>query len=143
MSKRYKVLVGVLVLFLLAFLGCAGIQNAVTPAYIPEDNIEYSGAEVPRWPGIYTNINDAEYVLKRMEYVRSLSDLEYAFLTDDLQTHLKNAKELRDNVFDPSSPLGMMIPALSGLVLGWIGLSRPEDKKKVAELERKTNGTNS
>ena len=143
MNRLQKLFVGFLCLFMVAFISCAGIQNAVTPTYIPVENIEYSGAEVPRFPGFYTNINDAEYVLNRMEYVRSLSDLEYAFLTNDLQTHLKNAKELRDNIFDPSSPLGMMIPALSALTIGWIGLSKPEDKKKVAELERKINGTNS
>lgn len=135
MSKIEKLVVGFCLLFLVAFIGCAGVQNAITPTYIPEETIIYSGAEVPRWPSLYTNINDAEYVLKRIEYVRSLNDIEYAFIKDDLQTHLTNAKQLRDTVFDSSGPIGMLLPALSGLGLGSLLISKPGDKKEIEKLK--------
>lgn len=135
MNKKQKLLLGMLLLLFAGFLSCTAFQDAVTPNYIPPECITFSGAEVPRWPGLYTSINDAEYVLKRMNYIREMSALEYAFLTDDLGAHLQRAREFRDTAFDPNGALGMLIPTLSAFGLGSLLVSKPSDKKQIEKLQ--------
>jgi len=140
MNKKQKLLLGMLVLLLVGFLGCAAFQNAVTPTYVPPGCIEYSGADVPRWPGLYTTINDGKYVLARMNYIRQLDDAEFQFLTNDLTTNLARAEELRDAAFDPNGALGLLIPTLSAFGLGSLLVSKPGDRKEIEKLKNGTKG---
>ena len=140
MNKKQKLLLGTLVLLLVGFLGCAAFQDAVTPNYIPSECIEYSGANVPRWPGLYTTINDAKYVLARMNYLRELNDVEFRFITNDLTTNISRAEELRDAAFDPNGALGLLIPTISAFGLGSLLVSKPGDRKEIEKLKNgKTN----
>ena len=144
MSKLEKVLVGLCILLSLAFVTTGCFQDILVPAYIDPVAIEYSKEVVPSF--IYTNLWDAERValgLDQQHFLiqRSLArmmeddDTKYDFLSNAHSYNIASAKELRDNIFSPTSPLGALIPGLSGLGLGWIALSKPSDKKKIVELQ--------
>lgn len=135
MNKKQKLLLSMLVLALVGFLGCAAFQDSVTPSYVSPECIEYSGADVPRWPGLYTTINDAKYVLARMTYLRELSDAEFRFLTNDLTTNISRAEELRDAAFDSNGALGLLIPTASAFGLGSLLVSKPGDRKEIEKLK--------
>lgn len=94
MSKRQKLVVGFLALVVVTFLGCTAFQDAITPCYISPDCVEFADANVPVFLP-WTTVADAEYVQKKMDYIRSLSELEYSFLQGNMTTHLANARELQ------------------------------------------------
>lgn len=135
MKIRQKLFAGLLGVFIVAMLGCAGLQDAITPAYIPEDAIKFAEADVPTLLP-YTTITDAKYVQARLDYVRSMGELEYNFLRDNLAGHLAQAEQLRQTVFDPSGPIALLFPALAGL-----GIGRYLKSPREAELEKNVKGT--
>jgi len=153
MSKRLqKILVTVSVLILVAFFGCAAFQEAVTPAYIEPDAIKYADVNVPTFTP-WTSLWDAKYKVDRwmdlrhkevqLDLVRKIEDddLRYTFLKDVEATHIRSAEELRQNLFSPEGPLGLLIPTILGGTLGALLIPRPGDRKRIAELE-KVNGKN-
>ena len=145
MNKKQKLCIGFCVLLLTAFITTGCFQDVLTPAWIDASAIAYAQEKVPSilpW----TTLWDAERVAVGLEQQHFLNQRELARLQEDDTTtydflsashsyNIASAKELRDNVFSPTSPIGALIPALGGLGLGYIGLSRPADKKKLKELE--------
>lgn len=129
--------VGLLLTFMLS---CAALQNVITPCYIDKEAGVYSGEEMTEFLP-YTTLSDAERINREMGFVHELNQTQLVRLQEDdvrLKNHLsknltiymKDAAEFRDNVFSPTSPVGMLAPAGLGLVLGWLGITKPGDLKR-------------
>jgi len=134
MTKIQKIAVTFLVMLTVALFGCAAFETAVTPCYIDEAAIEYSNAEVPLLLP-YTTLADALYVDARMDYIYDMGKLEYDYLKTTLGYRITAADQLRQTVFDPSGPIGLLLPALSGFGLGSLLISKPSDKKEIEKLK--------
>lgn len=139
MRKLRMLFLGFLVLLVVGFAGCVAFQSSITPTYIPEECIEYADVNVPMLMP-YTTLIDAKYVQESMNLRKKVGDLRYAWMKGSLSMHIYNAEQFKDVVFDPQGPVGLLLPMLSGLGFGWLGLSKPDDKKKVQDLEKKLNG---
>ena len=151
MSKKQKLLVGVLVLFVAALVSTSCIQDAVTPCYIDPDIGEYTGDNMTSWLP-WTSIWDADRLAAKMKFLHdaNLTELEraaeddtkyYGFLNDALILDRADAVIIKNTVFSPEGGLGSLLLAGSGFGLGSLLISKPEDKKRIVELENggKTN----
>lgn len=151
MNKKQKLLVGCLVLFVVAMLGCSALQNAVIPMYIDPEIGVYTGEEMTSWMP-WTTIWDADRLSAKMKFLHeaNLIELEraaeddirhYGFLNDALILDRADATVIKSAIFSPEGPIGMALPLLLGGSLGGLLFSKPGDKKRIKELEdaRKTN----
>lgn len=145
MTKLQKMLVALSVLLLVALIGCSGFQDGIVPCWIEQRVGDYTGE--PMTSALpYTTIADAKRQMDFMQYVHDTKQLGFLRLSENdvrfvrqmnkIQTgHLDRAQELRDNVFFPTGPGGLLLAMLPALAIGKYGLSNPSDKKKIAELE--------
>lgn len=150
-----KLIVPFLALVLVAIFGCAAMQDIIIPAYISPAAIEYndandtSGAKsfVP-----WTTLWDAKRLAKQMQRKSELNQRDlgrllvddaslYTFLAGDMLLNIRNAEELKSNVFSPTSPIGMLLAAGPAFAMGIYGFSKPKDKKVIRELEKTVNPT--
>ena len=148
MSSKIQVFVVSLIVFGLAvFLGCASIQDAITPCYISPTSLKYARAE-PTTFLPFTTLWDAKRVNAKMDYIhlsnQTVDELQYKFLKGLGIVHMAAAQEFQSTIFSPTGPIGLLFPALAGGSLGTFLLSKPSDKKKIAELEKEVvkNGGN-
>jgi len=145
MPKLQKIMVGFTIIFLVAFLSCAGFQDAVTPCHIDAEVAEYSEGDMATYLP-FTTLRDAKELKRRMDFMHLSNQEEinrlseddfmiYHFLDDSLSVGMSDAEQLRDNLFDPAGPGGLLITTLLGGTLGATLIKRPGDKSK-KELEQ-------
>ena len=140
-QKTIKMLaVTMLGMIMIAFLGCSGVIDAVLPCFIEEDAGIY--AEAPLTSILpWTTIKDAERIMEKMRYVHETTQISLDRLKfdderhqDRLQKiqarHVEQAKEIRDNLFDPSAPGGLLLATITGGAFGALAIRRPGDEKK-------------
>ena len=122
-KKIPLVLVGLL---LVALMGCSALLDAITPSYIPPKTIEYSKTE-PKTFMPFTTLWDSQRVELHVSWEWKKKQLEYGFIKEVLDIHQMASAELQTKV---------MMPAITGLMgmscfsIGWLGVSKPGDKKK-------------
>jgi len=117
-----KIFLTVSLLLLIAFLCSSCIQDILVPAYLDPDVMAINGGYKQANP-FYTSLFDAGRLRRQI-----INKFKYSI--DALDLSISSSTELRDNIFNPSSPIGMLLPMGTGLIAGWLGLSRPSDKKK-------------
>jgi len=139
-------LVVLFVSLLLAFVGCSGFQDILTPCHISKDVLEYSGQEATSymfftsvWDAkrirAYVNFNHIQYQ-NACERLKQDDSLTHAFLLDSVDTNIADSVQLQKTIFNPTGPIGALLLAGSGLGIGAIAIKRPGDKskKQTAEL---------
>lgn len=151
MSKKQKLLVGCLILFVVAIVSTSCLQNVITPAYIDPVVIEYSGEE-PKIFAPWTTIWDLERIERSVDYNHltqqkmfarlAENDVDkYHFLKDSMSISMVSAQELKSAVFSPEGGLLSLLIAGSGIGIGGLLIPRGKDTKKIKELETKLNGS--
>jgi hypothetical protein len=147
MSKLIKiVIVTMSATILVAFLGCSIAMDAITPCPIQPDAAEY--ADEPLMDFLpFSTLHDAKRIRAKMNYVHETNQKmfarlaeddvdEYGFLNDIHTSNIEGALAFQETVFSTNGlGLGAIIPGLGGLGLGWLGISKPDDKRKIAKLE--------
>lgn len=148
MSKKLQtMIVTISILVLAALFGGACIQDVITPCNIPRVSFEYADVNATSFLP-WTTLFDAKRVDRMIEFKhvwnQTTDTLRYK-LSKSLSTfHIGIAEELKATLFSPTGPIGLMFPMLGGTAIGTFLLSKPKDKKKIAELEKKVkNGNNS
>jgi len=144
MSTKLQNLIAFVCLFgLVVFLGCSAFQDVLTPSYIPPQAIKYAdenGPSILPW----TTLFDSRRIKMKMAFVHSLNQItdrmEYEYLNGLTQFHIAGAEQLQAKLFSPTGPLGLFLPTVLGGTAGTLLLSKPSDKKKIAELEKEANG---
>ena len=95
----------------------------------------------------YTTLWDMEQINAAMDFKHTQKQIElaresendnlcYSFLKDRGVVHLQDAREFQKAVFSPEGAIGLLVPALSGGLLGALLIKRPGDK---SPKEQKTN----
>jgi len=146
-----KILIALVSALLIVFFGCSAMMDGVTPCYINEDIKDYTEEPLTSFLP-YTTLWDAnrldrvmdfKYLINQKAYERLAEDegYTYNFLKNDLLISKAGAQELQDTLFDPAGPIGLLLPLIGGGTLGALLLSKPGDKKKIAELEKNGNST--
>lgn len=111
----------------LVFIGCATVQDAITPCYIPPELVKVYGDNL--WsPVPYTTLWDAERIARKTY-----------FLLEGLNISTAGAREFQRNVFNPAGPLGLLMIGGPALALGTYGISKPKDKREIDELKAHTS----
>ena len=129
-KKLPMVLAGVL---LMALLGCSAMLDAITPCYIPPMTVEYAKAEPTSFIP-FTTLWDSQRIDRLVNWEFQKEQIKYGFIKELSQIHQFAAEELQAKV---------MMPAITGIVgsgalaFGWLGMSKPKDKKKIIEAEAK------
>ena len=118
-----KIILSLSVLLLIAFVSAGCIQDVITPAYLDPDVIAINGGYEPANP-FFTSLFDAGRLRRQV-----VNKFKYSI--DSLDLSINSSIELREAIFSSSSPIGMLFPTLTGLGIGWLGLSKPSDKKKI------------
>lgn len=131
---------------LVVMFGCSAFQDGITPAYIEQDAAKYAGLiDITEFLP-YTTLWDAKKLDRLMDHVhqtnqmdlaRMLEDdnVKYGFLKDATVSHIQSAVAFQDTFFNPTGPIGMLVPALTAGTLGAFLISKPSDKKKIEELK--------
>ena len=138
-----KMLIALCVFGLTIILGCSSFQDAVTPCYISEESIEYADTE----PTIFlpfTTLFDARRIGAKMDFIyyrdQLVDKMQYEYLKGVNSFHIGVAEEFQERIFAPEGSIGLLLTTLMGGTLGTVLLSKPEDKKKIKDLEGKVNG---
>lgn len=132
--KFQKLITGLCIIGLTIILGCATIRDAVTPAYIPEEVRKVVDVNLPliSWMP-FTSLFDAKYVKTKLYY-------QYLLYNNLMTTSILASEAFQQKIFSPSGPIGLLLPTLMGGTLGAMLLSKPQDKEKIHDLEKKVNG---
>ncbi len=145
MSKKQKLLVGVLVLFVVTLIGTSCIQDAVTPQYIDPEVGVYAGEDMTSWMP-WTTIWDGDRLAAKMRFLHDSNLIEldrakendiryYGFLNDALVLDRQDAVAIKSAVFDPAGPLGVLLTGLPLFGLGALLIRKPGDTKVIEELK--------
>jgi len=127
--------------FFVILLGCSAVMDVVTPAYINPKVAEYAEESLTVFTP-YTSLWDAKRIDDKLDYMHlvkqaSLKKLAeddnraYAFYNDSIDISIAGGEEFKGNVFSPTGPIGILLAGIPGFTLGWLGLSKPSDKKKL------------
>ena len=140
--KFQKLLTWLSILGLTIVLGCSSFQDVLTPCYIPPGSIDYADTNATTLLP-YTTVFDARRVGFKMDFIHAVNQttdkMRYNYLKGMNSFHITAAEELQAKIFSPEGPIGLLFPTLMGGTLGALLISKPNDKKKIIELE-KTNG---
>lgn len=128
-------------LFFVILLGCSAIMDAVTPAYINPQVAKYADEPLTIFTP-YTSLWDAKRINNKLDYMHLVKqasikkmaeddDRAYAFYNDSIDISIAGGEEFKGNVFSPTGPLGVLLAGIPGFTLGWLGLSKPSDKRKL------------
>ena len=145
-SKLSLLLVPFFVLVLIAIFGCAAMQELVVPMHVDEEAKDYAEDDATSylpWPTLWDGKRLAVKMKRKNEMnQRDLGRLMvddasfYAFIANQQLLNIRNAEELKETMFSPSGPMGLLLPALAGMGLGAFAISKPADKKKIVGLEK-------
>lgn len=145
--KKWLKYIGVALLVIgeLALIGCAMAPDLVIPCWIEPEAAEYADVNIP---GLlpYTTLHDARQVARGMNFkhltsqtaiLRDLDDenLRYNYLNNAHSLYMRQSEQLKENVFSPTGPIGIL---LSGGILGTMGIvlvDRPGTRQKLAEAK--------
>ena len=144
MNKKEKLLVGVLILLLVTLVSTSCIQDAIIPMYIDPEVGVYAGEDMTSWMP-WTTIWDGDRLAAKMKFLHDSNLIEldrakendirhYGFLNDALILDRENAVVLKNTVFSPEGPLGMLLLGLPTFGLGALLIRKPGDKKVIEEL---------
>ncbi len=127
MTKIQRLILAIAIVGLAIFLGCASVQDLMTPAYIPPQSVEYTGAE-PTTLLPFTTLFDLRRIDRKMDFVYLGKKLEYDFLKGVNAVHIMASEELQTAIFSPEGPIGLAFPMLFGGTLGALLIKRPKDR---------------
>lgn len=151
--KKWIARIGVFVstVILIVFLGCAIIQDAITPTITTKEAAVYADPN-----GTVKNVNwlwwlpyDTLYFAKeidgKMDYVhdtiqirlhRELADDDryYGFLKGGHTYNIEVGEQTKQTIFSPTG-LGALIPAGCGTLLGGMFIPRRGEKKKIKKAK--------
>ena len=140
MKKLGKsVVVLVCVVGLVVMFGCAAFQDLATPCHIDEQAIKYADVEPTSYLP-WTTLWDAQRLRKDIIFKHDQLQVVYqrlqeddamlvGYVLDTLDVSIVSAGEFKENVFNPSGPIGLLIPTLFGGTIGAMFFNTP--KKKV------------
>jgi hypothetical protein len=153
MGKKLQLTIALLAAMLLAgFLGCSAFMDAFTPCYIDPNQISYADANATTFLP-FTTLWDARRIGLKTDYMHLVKQvnierlgvtdtMHYTFLKNVQAIHIAGAEQFQQVVFSPSGPLGLLIPTILGTTVGAFLISKPSDKKKIAELQVANGQTN-
>ena len=121
--KWEKLIVSVMVLLLVAVLAAGCVQDLLTPGYIDPDVIAVNGG-YERVNPFYTSLFDAQRLRRQV-----INKFKYS--VDALDYSINNSLELKDTIFNPTNGIGFLLAGAPAFALGWLGISKPSDKKKL------------
>jgi len=127
------------VLGLVIFFGCSAFQDIVIPTHIDENAISYSGQEATSYVP-WTTLFDAKRIESYVNFnhlntqavyqnLLEQDNRDYSFYIDSVATSIANANDFKHKVFDPSGPIGAMIPLLFGGTIGAMFINTPKKGK--------------
>lgn len=121
--KLEKLIVGIVVLLFVAVIAAGCVQDLLTPGYIDPDIVAINGGYKKVNP-FYTSLFDVQRLKRQM-----LNKFKYSI--DTLDYSINNSLELKDTLFNPTNGIGFLLAGAPAFVLGWLGISKPSDKKKI------------
>jgi len=136
-----KIIVVVMGLVLLGFISAGCIQEGLVPCHIDEGIGEYNDDDMHVYTP-WTSIWDAKKQKRLMAYNHQLKqegfkrlaeddNYLYSYLDTDLAINIASAVELKEQFFSPESPIALLLMGAPAFMLGWLGMSKPSDKKKL------------
>lgn len=135
-----KLMVFVALVLVLAMLGCAAFMDIATPCYIEEDMIAYSEEEPTSFVP-WTTLWDAERIEAKFDFMHLMNQIEWQrqieddamfadFIKNAQTKHTASARELQTTLFTPEGTIGLLGISSLSMMVGWLGLRRPGDKKE-------------
>lgn len=140
-----KIFLVLALVVMVAFISAGCIQDGLIPCHIDPDIGTYTEGDMTVYTP-YTSIWDAKRLQRLMSYKHLLNQEElkrlmeddgylYNFLDNDLYINMQSAEAIRDNLFSPDSPLALLLAGCPAFLLGYLGLSKPSDKRQIEALK--------
>jgi hypothetical protein len=139
MNKKQKLLTVLMAMGLAIMFGCSAIQDIITPTYVSPDAATWADT-TPKLFMPYTTLFDAKRVGMAIDYKIIVEKFKGGYYKGMTNLSILAGEEIKATVFSPDGPIGLLLPTLFGGTLGAMLISKPDDKKKIRELEVK-NGS--
>lgn len=147
-----KILILIFICSLLILIGCAAMQDAITPCTIENKTVNYAMQVDPNlrptsWMP-WTTLRDAERIEGLVDYAHIGNQIFYErmkeddsrlfdYITERQSIHKQAAVEFRKEVFTPEGAVGAVMLSGLSILLGKYGFARPSD---IREIEKLKNG---
>lgn len=145
-----KLVIPFLVLVLVAMFGAGCFQELLIPTYTEPQAIKYGGEETTGGKSFlpWTTLWDARRIARQMKYqhglvvkglVRQIEDDAdaYNYIRKQHVLNIQAAEDFKDTIFSPTGPIGLLVPTLAAFGIGAMGVTRPKDKRKLKDKDRK------
>lgn len=136
MNRRQKLLTVLMIAGLAIMFGCSAIQDVITPTYVNEKAAAWADT-TPKLLMPYTTLFDAKRVGAAIDYKITIEKFKGGYYKGMTNLSILAGEEIKATVFSPDGPIGLLLPTLFGGTLGAMLISKPDDKKKIKELEIK------
>ena len=152
-----KLIVPFLALVLIAMFSAGCFQDLLIPTYIGPEAKKYDPAgdandmsdmssitSIFPWPTLW----DAKQLAKRMQRKNVVEQRDigrllvdkashYAYVAKGHYSNIEDAEKFKRKAFSPSGPIGLLVPTLAAFGIGVMGVSKPRDKRKLVDREKK------
>lgn len=139
MNKKQKLLTFIVAAILLLSIGSSCVQDVIIPAYIDKDAAAWAGVPTKLFLP-YTTLWDVKRLGLAIDYKILMEKIKGGYYKNITNISILAGEEIKQVVFNPAGPMGLIVSGLGFGTLGAVLVKRPGDKsKKEVELE-KANG---
>jgi len=111
------------------FIGCSAIQDAITPTYVDKAAAEWSQQPTTMFLP-YTTLWDAKRIVAAMDFRFATEKIRYGYYSGIMSLSIAGGEELKQTLFSPTGPIGLLATTVGGGTLGALLIERPGDKSK-------------
>ena len=116
------------------FIGAAGCQDIITPAYVDKDAAEW--ANVPTRLFLpYSTLWDAKRLSNAIDYKLTIEKIKGGYYKNITNISILASEEFKDVVFNPNGLLSLLMIGGPMCALGAYGISKPKDRKELEILK--------
>lgn len=116
------------------FIGAAGCQDIITPAYVDKDAAEWAGVPIRLFLP-YSTLWDAKRLINAIDYKLTIEKIKGGYYKNITNISILASEEFKDVVFNPNGLLSLLMVGGPMCALGAYGISKPKDKKEIENLK--------
>ena len=136
MNKKQKMLTAFMVMALALLFGCSAVQDLIIPTFVSQEAADWAGVPL-KLIMPYTTLLDAKRIGAAIDYKITIERFRGGYYKSTTNLSILAGEQIKETVFSPEGPVGLLLPTLFGGFLGSMLVKRPGDKsKKEVELEK-------
>ena len=116
------------------FIGAAGCQDIITPAYVDKDAAEWANVPVKLFLP-YSTLWDAKRLSNAIDYKLTIEKIKGGYYKNITNISILASEEFKDVVFNPNGLLSLLMVGGPCLAAGGMFIPRGRDKREIEKLK--------